>query len=148
MYKNVASQKIAVFAWNGATGAPKTGDAANITGKISKDGGATASTNDTNPSELSSTDAPGVYLFDITQTESNADLIILQAKSSTASIQFRPVIIYTVKDMESKIDTIDTNVDSVLADTGELQTDLTDGGRLDLILDLISANAGLIPTML
>lgn len=36
---------------------------------------------------------------------------------------------------ETKQDVIDGNVDSILADTNELQTDLTDGGRLDVILD-------------
>jgi hypothetical protein len=32
-----------------------------------------------------------------------------------------------------------TDLDAVLVDTGELQTDWTDGGRLDLILDAVSA---------
>ncbi len=32
------------------------------------------------------------------------------------------------------------NVNLILADTGELQTDWTDGGRLDLILDIIAAD--------
>jgi hypothetical protein len=41
----------------------------------------------------------------------------------------------TLATIESKIDTIDTVVDAVLVDTNELQTDLADGGRLDLILD-------------
>ncbi len=95
MFKNVGSQKVAVFAWDAAAGAAKTGDAANITGQISIDGAATAATDDTNPTELDATDAPGVYLFDTTQAETNGDLIILQAASSTADIEFRPVIIYT-----------------------------------------------------
>ncbi|KKL54828.1 hypothetical protein LCGC14_2261530, partial [marine sediment metagenome] len=38
MFKNVASQKIAVFAWDNANGVPMTGDAANITAQISIDG--------------------------------------------------------------------------------------------------------------
>ena len=63
MYKNVASQKIAVFAWDNANGLPKTGDAANISAQISKDGAATAATNDVAPTELDATDAKGVYLF-------------------------------------------------------------------------------------
>lgn len=95
MFKDVAGQKLAVFAWDAANGAAKTGDAAQITGQISKDGAATAATNDANPTELDATDAPGVYLFDMTQAETNADLIVLQAASSTADIEFRPVIIYT-----------------------------------------------------
>ena len=31
--------------------------------------------------------------------------------------------------------TVDSNVDAILVDTNELQTDWADGGRLDLILD-------------
>lgn len=48
MYRNVASQKLAVYAWDGASGEAKTGDAAN---------------------------APGVYISDLTQAETNGDLI-------------------------------------------------------------------------
>jgi len=95
MYKNVASQKVAVFAWDGAAGAAKTGDSANITAQISIDGGATAATDDANPWELDATDAPGIYIFDMTQAETNGDLIIVNAVSSTDDIVIRPVIIYT-----------------------------------------------------
>jgi len=38
--------------------------------------------------------------------------------------------------------TIDSNIDAVLVDTNELQTDWTDGGRLDLILDAILVDTG------
>lgn len=38
-------------------------------------------------------------------------------------------------DLGTRLDTIDGNVDSILADTNELQTDWVNGGRLDLILD-------------
>ena len=38
--------------------------------------------------------------------------------------------------------TIDSNIDAVLVDTNELQTDWTDGGRLDLILDDILLDTG------
>ena len=59
--KNVASQKISVFAFNELTGAGETGDAANITAQISKDFAASAATNDVSPTELDATDHPGVY---------------------------------------------------------------------------------------
>ncbi|MFA5187042.1 MAG: hypothetical protein WC551_11220 [Patescibacteria group bacterium] len=95
MFKNVGSQKIAVFAYDTAAAAPKTGDAANITAQISLDGGATAATDDTNPTELDATDAPGIYIFDLTQAETNADLIILSAASATSDIVLEPVIVYT-----------------------------------------------------
>ena len=95
--------------------------------------------------------------------------IDLSALATTAHLQ----------EVEDKVDTIDTNVDSVLADTGtdipsllwaitdavdiiddfldtevaailadtnELQTDLTNGGRLDLLIDAIKAKTDNLPT--
>jgi hypothetical protein len=38
--------------------------------------------------------------------------------------------------------TLDTKLDSILTDTDELQTDLTDGGRLDLLVDAILLDTG------
>ncbi len=95
MYKNIASQKIAVAAWAGANSEWKTGDAANITAQISKDGGACAATNDVHPTELDAVDAKGIYIFDLTQAETNGDMIVLSPVSSTADITLKPVIIYT-----------------------------------------------------
>lgn len=43
---------------------------------------------------------------------------------------------------EAKQDIIDTAVDSVLEDTGELQTDWKNGGRLDNLLDTAAAGGG------
>jgi len=96
MLKNTASQKVAVFAWNTLTDAEITGDAANISAQVSLDGGVTAPTNDAAPTELDATDAPGIYLFDMTQAETNCDLFILFAKSSTTGVKLEPVILYTV----------------------------------------------------
>lgn len=95
MRKGKSGQKIAVYAYDKTTNAAKTGDAANITANISKDGGTSAATNDTNPSELDNTNHPGVYLFDATVAESKADLVILSSSSSTSNIVLDPVIIYT-----------------------------------------------------
>jgi len=96
MLKNTASQKIAIFAWDTLNDTEKTGDAANIAAQISKDGGTTAASNDAAPTELDATDAPGIYLFDTTQAETNADKVILFAKSSTAQVVIEPVVIYTI----------------------------------------------------
>jgi len=95
VYKNKASQKLAIYAYDTAADESKTGDSANITAQISLDGAATAATNDANPTELDATDAPGIYLFDLTQAETNADLIVLSAVSSTSGIIIEPLIIYT-----------------------------------------------------
>jgi hypothetical protein len=94
MLKNQAG-KVAVFAWDGAAGAPKTGDAANITAKISIDGGSAASVTDTNPVEIDDTDMPGVYVFDLSASETNGDMLVVQAVSSSNDISIRPVTIYT-----------------------------------------------------
>ncbi len=48
----------------------------------------------------------------------------------------------TLTTIEGKVDTIDGIVDAILVDTNELQTDWTNGGRLDLILDDILLDTG------
>ncbi|MBD3297880.1 MAG: hypothetical protein GF341_04430 [candidate division Zixibacteria bacterium] len=127
IYKNVASQKIAVFAYDSTDGSAKTGDAANITAQISKDGAATAATNDTNPTELDATDAPGIYLFDMTQAETNADLIVLAAVSSTSDILLDPVLVYTTPGDNTALDANVKEVsdDSTAADNLELITEVS-----------------------
>ena len=135
MFKNVASQKVAVFAWDNAAGSAKTGDKVQISAEISKDGGASAATNDAEPTELDATDHPGIYIFDMIQAETNADLIVITPVSSTTDIVLRPVIIYTQTVMrgtdsatlqatwtdakagyvDQAITTVDTVVDKILA---------------------------------
>ena len=41
----------------------------------------------------------------------------------------------TADSIEAQVSDVDSNVDAILLDTGELQTDWVNGGRLDLILD-------------
>ena len=95
LFKNAAGQKLAIYAHDTDADAPKTGDAANITARISKDGAAVAQSNDVTPAELDATHAKGIYIFDLTQAETNCDLLILSAASSTADVHIEPVIIYT-----------------------------------------------------
>ncbi len=84
MNKNVASQKIAVLLLDSATGRPKTGDAANITLYVSKDYGTVTALTDTSATELSATNAPGWYVFDLSQAETNADTLLFSGKSTTS----------------------------------------------------------------
>lgn len=93
MFKNVTSQKIALFAFDTTTGAAKTGDAANITAYVSKDHGSVTVLGDTSATEMDATNAKGWYLFDVTQTETNADTLLFTGKSSTANISIvgRPI---------------------------------------------------------
>jgi len=93
MQKNVASQKWTVFAFDITDNSAKTGDAAQITANIKIDGGGSAGTNDTNPTELED----GYYEFDLTQAETNGEHIRIFPASSTGSIQVIgvPGAIYT-----------------------------------------------------
>ena len=134
IYKNEASQTVYVYAWDDTTSSgtdpSKTGDAANITAQISLDGGASAATNDVNPTELEATDQKGVYGFDLTQAETNADVIVISAVSATSNILLAPVTIYTQirqtgdsfarlgapagASVSADIATVDGNVDELL----------------------------------
>jgi hypothetical protein len=92
--KNVA-QKIHIFAYTTATGAGVTGDAANITGYVSLDGVANA-IDDTNPTEVDSTNMPGIYAFDLTAAETNCDSFALHATSTTGTTRIDPIIWSTI----------------------------------------------------
>lgn len=130
MFKNVAGQKIAVVAYDTLAGAYKTGDSANITATISLDGGGQNATNNTNPTELGN----GIYIFDSTQAESNADLIALVAASSTANVIIEPVIVYTqtvmrgtdIGDLNNFDPATDTVARVTLVDTTTTNTDMVD----------------------
>ena len=86
MFKNVASQKLIVFAFDSTTNLPKTGDSANLTAYVSKDFGSVTVLGDTSATEMDATNAKGYYLFDLTQGETNADTLLFSAKSSTSNI--------------------------------------------------------------
>lgn len=95
MFKNVASQKITVYAFDSSTGGPKTGDAANLTVYVSKDDGAATILGDTSATEVDATKAPGSYTFDLTQGETNADKLLFTGKSTTANVFIMPQTIYS-----------------------------------------------------
>ena len=88
MQKNVSGQKWMVYAWDTTDDSPKIGDAENITATLQIDGGTATALRDTNPTEL----GDGYYTFDITQAESNGDLLLLISVSATANIQVGTVI--------------------------------------------------------
>lgn len=108
MYKNVASQKIIISVKDATSGALLSGDTANITGLISKDGGTATATNDVHPAEIGTT---GYYVFDLSQAETNADLILLIASTTTSGKTIDPVIIYT-NNKEANLIQIDGNATS------------------------------------
>lgn len=96
MFKNVASQKIALFAFDSATNLPKTGDAANITAYVSKDHGTVTVLADTTATEQDAVNAKGMYLFDLAQSETNGDELTFSAKSATSGIVIVPRMISTL----------------------------------------------------
>lgn len=98
MFKNTASQKVYVFAFTPADGLPKTGDAGQITAYVAKDFGSVTVLGDTSATECDATNAPGLYLFDITQTETNADVLMVSGKSSTPGVKIigAPTTIFTL----------------------------------------------------
>ena len=100
LYKNTASQKIAVFAYTASTGAAKTGDAAQITAYLSKDWGAAAAVTDTNPTELDATNMPGWYVFDLTQAETNGNVLVFAPKSSTSGVVCDQVQVFTTASID------------------------------------------------
>jgi hypothetical protein len=120
--KNVASQKIPVYAHDILNDTGKTGDAANITARVSLDGGAVAQSNDANPTELDATYAPGVYIFDMTQAEMNCEMGILYAKSATANIKLDPVIYLPQPDVPGTFGAVNDASPS----TTEFDTDITE----------------------
>jgi hypothetical protein len=91
LFKNVAGQKAVVYAYDIFADAPKTGDAANVTASISKDGAAGAPSNAVHPGEIGG----GLYAFELTQAETNCDLFALYAASSTSGVRIDPVVAYT-----------------------------------------------------
>lgn len=86
-----------VFAFDATTNVPKTGDAANITAYVSKDYGTVTVLADTSATEMDATNAPGYYLFDAAQGETNADCLMVSGKSATSNIKVigAPAVIYT-----------------------------------------------------
>lgn len=81
MLKNEPNQKWRVIAFR-SDSTRVTGDAANITAKIAIDHGALTPLTDTNPTETED----GYYLFDLTQAETNGDVLELYPESSTGDV--------------------------------------------------------------
>lgn len=109
MLKNVTGQKIRLFAFDTSTGAPKTGDAANLTAYVAKDRGTLTALGDTSATEISSTNAPGLYEFDLTQAETNADVLDFTGKSSTSNIAIVPILNLFTRPQYSTIQAIDSS---------------------------------------
>lgn len=98
IFKNQSSSTgrgVYVFAYDTSANAAKSGDAANITATISKDGGSTSAVSDTNPTEIAS----GVYWFDLTQSEVNCNAGVVIPSSSTANVELDVVAFTTEQEL-------------------------------------------------
>lgn len=78
-----STNTLKVFAFNHNTAHPQTGDAANITCKVSLDGAAAVALADTNPTEMED----GYYLFNVTAAESNGVTADFFPESTTNNVQ-------------------------------------------------------------
>lgn len=108
MQKNVASQSVMLFAFDIASGAPKTGDAANMVFYVTKDfGTVTAITASSGvPTEVDSTNAKGWYKIALAQAETNADNLQFTGKSTTANVSVvgRPIDTFPANFSSESID--------------------------------------------
>lgn len=160
MFKNTASQKVIVYAFDSTANTPKTGDAANLTAYVSKDYGSVTVLGDTSATEMDATNAKGYYLFDLTQAETNADTLLFSAKSSTANIVVlaMPATVYTVPanftklviDASGLADANAVKVGPTGAGTAQTARDIgasvllstgTGAGQLDFTSGVVKANA-------
>lgn len=119
LFKNTAGQGLYVYAYDRTTGDAATGDAANITATISKDGAAPGATNDVNPTEIGG----GIYHFDLTQGETNADRLAVIPVSATPDVVLDPMIVLTdAGRVDAAIGTraTQTSVDAVQVDVAGL----------------------------
>jgi hypothetical protein len=94
--RNIAGQKVPIFAWDSNDERPFAGDATNIQAYISIDGGAMVLLNDANPTEIGAVKMPGVYIFDLTQAETDGSMIIIYPFSITIGIVIAPLFINTL----------------------------------------------------
>jgi hypothetical protein len=132
--RNIGSQTLELFAFDSTTGAPKTGDAANLTAYVSLDGDATPDAlGDTSATEISSTNAPGWYRFDLTQAETNGKNILFSGKSATANIVLVGRYVAT-HPANLSLTAIDSSGNAA-ADVQEINNDTAAADNLDDILD-------------
>lgn len=97
MYKNKSGQKLIAFLYDStsAVKAGRTGDAANLTARVSINGGAAATLADTSASEIDSTNLPGWYQWDLSAAETNGNILVFRVTSSTANTHPHLEKVYT-----------------------------------------------------
>lgn len=79
------------YAWDVTNNVPKTGDVANHTLRLVKDGGSPAAPTNS-PSEVDATNCPGLYKLTLTNGEMVYTTVGLHGKSSTSGVYIMPQI--------------------------------------------------------
>ncbi len=107
--------------------------------------------------EVDATNLPGVYELLVDEdttitTGSESEEMVLHITHAGMAPVTRTVEIYeaksfaTVEQMRIEMDSNSTQLAAIVGDTNELQTDLTNGGRIDLILDNIASDTNELQT--
>lgn len=133
MFKNVASQYAFVYAHNIINDAPATGlTGAALVVYITKDNGAATESNTTSTgdaTEIDATNSPGWYRLDLTQAETNTDVLLIAGKSGTAGVEVKGQVIYTQTVMRGT-DSAATAVNLAIAQADLDKITGTDGATL------------------
>lgn len=116
MLKNTAGQKVTFFAFNLITGAPVTGDSANLSASVRIGGGAVTLLADQTCEELSDTLAKGLYSFNVSQAETNNDNLVFSCQSTTPNVQCIPQILSTELPFSAQVGAGGVTVDILTTD--------------------------------
>ena len=131
--RNKAGQGVYLYAVDttAAPYGPKRGDAANITGSITKDGGARAAFGTTHPTEIDATNMPGVYWQPTTQGETDFQEAAASWQSTTSGVFIQPVFLESASAVWDEINTGATH--NLNNSTGKQLRALTAGGSTGVI---------------
>lgn len=149
---------VSLVCWDTVNNVGKTGDASNITLRGVRDG-TLFTPSAPSITQVDSTNLPGVYKASLTASENNGTLLTLGGKSSSTGCVIIPVSWSNEltgdafarlgapagASVSADIAAVKSDTGATLADTNELQTDLTNGGRLDLLVDDIKAKTDNLP---
>ena len=149
---------VSLVCWDTVNNVGKTGDASNITLRGVRDG-TLFTPSEPSITQVDSTNLPGVYKASLTASENNGTLLTLGGKSSSTGCVIIPVSWSNEltgdafarlgapagASVSADIAAVKSDTGATLADTNELQTDLTNGGRLDLLVDDIKAKTDNLP---
>ena len=149
---------VSLVCWDTVNNVGKTGDASNITLRGVRDG-TLFTPSDPSITQVDSTNLPGVYKASLTASENNGTFLTLGGKSSSTGCVIIPVSWSNEltgdafarlgapagASVSADIAAVKSDTGATLTDTNELQTDLANGGRLDLLIDAIKAKTDNLP---